>query len=383
MPFEKYKITKYGSLPPRPLVGGSFALIAIVVAWLCLAGEPDRVRKPLPETAPAAIAPAVESVKPLKLVYRNSVIPGGVRSAADLAAVVQRDPVVAAHYANFDVAAARLVPVEKSRMVHVSYRIGDTIYWTKNKVRLVLGENLLFDGKHLTRARCGNRIADEPQGPVLDNEPAPEVLDATFVSSEDLMDQLANTAATEGLAPALAGAATTAATIARRSGTRIASSMNTVFQNPASMFPAESNLRSLSQLATAPRADAIATAPAVIGRSDVDDAGAAPAPAGTPPANPAPEGGVPQFPVPAVPANPADPVPEGVPQQFPTPAIPAPPAAPTPGSPLPFTPSPAPGPQPVNTPSAEPTPVPEPGSAALAGLALVVLMLVRRKRQAG
>jgi hypothetical protein len=193
MRYRKYRKTKYSPpSPPSPriLAGGALALLVPFVAALLWAAEkPEQVRAPAPVSAvapQAQSAPAAAgAAAPSRPVYRYSVIPGGVRSAAELASAVQRDRAVSAHYADFDVAAAHLVRVEKPRFVHVSYRIGDKIYWTKKKLKLAAGESLLSDGTHLARTRCGNRIAEEVQGPVLDTEPASEMLDLVFASADD------------------------------------------------------------------------------------------------------------------------------------------------------------------------------------------------------
>lgn len=115
-----------------------------------------------------------------KRVYGHSVIPGGVRGAKELTSALERDKIVKAHYANFDAAKAYIVHVKSAKSVYVSYRMGDEIYWTKKKVRLAKGEELLTDGKSLVRARCGNRIADTSQSMVSSMEPAPEVLDTVL-----------------------------------------------------------------------------------------------------------------------------------------------------------------------------------------------------------
>jgi hypothetical protein len=203
MHYSKHHKTAEIAKLPRAMIAGGAAVVLLVAAALTLTAPQPSTRKALPEfSMPAPVTPmraAKSDEKPLRLVYRNSVVPGGVHSAAELAEVMQRDPIAAAHYANFNVAKAHLVQVEQSRMVHVSYRIGNQIYWTKNKVRLALGEYLLSDGEHLIRARCGNRIADTVQGPVLINEPAPEVLETAFVSADDLIDKNVSMAALGGL----------------------------------------------------------------------------------------------------------------------------------------------------------------------------------------
>ena len=110
-------------------------------------------------------------------VYSYSVIPGGVSSAQSLQAALHRDPVAAAHYAGFQVQAARLIRLTSERRAHVSYRIGDTIYWTRQQVTLHVGETLLTDGLHFARTRCGNRIAEVPAGPTSPAEPPIDVID--------------------------------------------------------------------------------------------------------------------------------------------------------------------------------------------------------------
>ena len=362
MPYMRYKSTKQTIPPPAALAAGGFGLLVLVAAWLFLTETPDRIRRPVPEMAhaaapaPAAVAPAAATAKPLKLVYRNSVIPGGVHSAAELAAALQHDPVAAAHYANFDVAAAHVVRVGQSRLVHVSYRIGDKIYWTKNKVRLAQGESLLYDGKHQVRARCGNRIADEPQGPVLDDEPAPEVLDAVFVSAEELVDQTLNMAAAyNGPSPALAAVA---ATVAQAPEMRSA----LITPLPTNLFPNLSGLRH-ARLPPLP-VDTPAFAPPIV---EVVDANVL--------------GSVVNVTVPA-PEPAAHHLPGATQAQSPDTLASKEATMLAPDSPAPFPPTPTQALNPAAATSTA-TPVPEPGSAALAALALVVLTLVRRRSRRG
>jgi hypothetical protein len=110
-------------------------------------------------------------------VYSHSVIPGGVSSAQTLQAALHRDPIAAAHYVGFRVQDARLVRLTNEPRAHVSYRMGDKIYWTRKEITLHVGESLLIDGTHFARTRCGNRIADVPAGPTSPAEPPAEVID--------------------------------------------------------------------------------------------------------------------------------------------------------------------------------------------------------------
>ena len=142
---------------------------------------------PLPQaTAVSPVrVPARPVVRPVPTVFPYSVVVGGVRSADEARAAIARDVVVAAHYAGFDVTGARLVRVDRPRRAHVSYRIGNRVYWTKRPVALRVGEPVLTDGAHEIRARCGNRIADEVLGETSELEPDEVVFDEPILVAED------------------------------------------------------------------------------------------------------------------------------------------------------------------------------------------------------
>ena len=103
--------------------------------------------------------------------YLYSVIPGGIASADELRQSMQDDPVVAREFEGFDFQRAHLVKVSENQLMHVAYRMGDKVYWTRKKVALHSGETLISDGKIVARTRCGNRIAMAPLGPPSIVEP--------------------------------------------------------------------------------------------------------------------------------------------------------------------------------------------------------------------
>lgn len=92
--------------------------------------------------------------------YPYSVIPGGAHSRDELEKALAGDSTAAKHYSDFVVQNARIVTLDKDRQYHVSYRVGDKIYWTRRVLTLHKGEQLLFDGVHYARARCGNRLSE-------------------------------------------------------------------------------------------------------------------------------------------------------------------------------------------------------------------------------
>jgi len=125
-----------------------------------------------------SVSSLATGAEPEGAVYSYSVIPGGAANPEKLQAAIERDPVVAAHYADFRVSDVRVVRLASERKVHVSYRLGDRIFWTKNEVTLHAGETLLTDGEHLARTRCGNRVAEVPAGPLSPAEPPAEVINS-------------------------------------------------------------------------------------------------------------------------------------------------------------------------------------------------------------
>ena len=110
--------------------------------------------------------------------FPYSVIPGGVESAQELKNAVERDPVVARHYADFDVSKTRVIRLDRDRMEYVSYRLGDRIFWTKRELRLRKGETLITDGTHEARTRCGNRLSEHSVEPTSADQPSAEALES-------------------------------------------------------------------------------------------------------------------------------------------------------------------------------------------------------------
>jgi PEP-CTERM motif len=117
-------------------------------------------------------------------VYPYSVVPGGVKDPDDLRFKALRDWVVRRHYAHFDYGHARLERVTEAREVYLSYRVRDSVFWTRRRIRLHLGELLLTDGKITARARCGNQISDNAKPEVSDEEPDEDILDQPVTGIE-------------------------------------------------------------------------------------------------------------------------------------------------------------------------------------------------------
>lgn len=134
------------------------------------------LHKDLAFAAALSIRPARARVH-ISNVYPYSVVPGGVSNPNDLRHVATSDYVVRRHYANFDFAHARLERAKEAREVYLSYRIRNTVFWTRKRVRLYPGELLLTDGNITARARCGNQISETPKPEVSDEEPDEDVLD--------------------------------------------------------------------------------------------------------------------------------------------------------------------------------------------------------------
>jgi hypothetical protein len=113
-----------------------------------------------------------------RTVFRHSVVPGGVYTADEAQAAMSRDSTVADHYRQVSPAVLHPETLAADQLVYMSYRIGDQIYWTKNKVLLREGERILTDGVNRIRARCGNCLSLQPMQPTADAEPDSAEFDA-------------------------------------------------------------------------------------------------------------------------------------------------------------------------------------------------------------
>jgi hypothetical protein len=169
----------------RACIGAAIVLAAAVTATTWNRGPSGigaaSAAAPAAHLALAGAGPAVAA----RPVYPYSIVPGGVATREDVQHRVETDPVVARHYASFDIRKAHAVAVTKPRAVHVSYRKGDKVYWTARTVMLAAGETLLTDGASEIRGRCGNRISDQAMLPVAMNEPTAQELDAAMTAAGD------------------------------------------------------------------------------------------------------------------------------------------------------------------------------------------------------
>jgi hypothetical protein len=167
----------YRASNKRRKIASAAGLVAAVLV-LAAAFRPDPATSTEPfeaipssaESTPAVHAEQQDEVSS-RLIYRHSVVPGGVFSDGELRAAMRNDSVVAAHFTTLGRTRLRTEVVPHDRMVYVSYRKGNDIYWTRNKVLLRAGETILTDGRTQIRTRCGNCISDAPVTPVATDEP--------------------------------------------------------------------------------------------------------------------------------------------------------------------------------------------------------------------
>jgi len=129
------------------------------------------------------LLPAAVSHNPKRLIYPYSVIPGGVRSVQELKLAILADHSIASHYSDFDFSKFRIIRLEAEKTAYVAYRLNDEIFWTKGKLKLRSGEELITDGVHYARLRCGNGISEDPHGETSPKEPPPDLLDTPLNSS--------------------------------------------------------------------------------------------------------------------------------------------------------------------------------------------------------
>jgi hypothetical protein len=156
------------------LAGVCAALLPIGSNYFQKSAAPAAVENAVPADFPyAAGTPVIDLALPLnsRPVYPYSIIPGGVSSPRELKSAIATDPIVASHYSGFDLAKARVIRLNKEMAAYVSYRRGNTVYWTSHKFVIRAGENIITDGLHSARTRCGNRISETAVKPVNSKDP--------------------------------------------------------------------------------------------------------------------------------------------------------------------------------------------------------------------
>jgi len=177
--------------------------------------------RPAPDDASQFIAVPSRPVWPLlsatnissanRAVYPYSVIPGGADSSEELRQAADTDPVVAEHYSDFEIAKVRRITLNTPQLAYISYRVGNSVYWTRHKLILAKGEALLTDGRSMARVRCGNRISVSPVKPNLLAEPSVEDFDApVFPPSLSTPYLAASSIPPAGFPPASSAISTTA-----------------------------------------------------------------------------------------------------------------------------------------------------------------------------
>src|SRR5215831_5488565 len=153
------------------------AALAVVAAMSAVSFWPGGSRG---NAADSRFKEAATESKALRPVYPYSVIRGGAYTPSELKDKLASDEIAARHYEAFDLSRIVVTKADSARPVYVSYRKGESIYWTRRPVQLHKDEPLLTDGVLFARARCGNRISDSPQKPVAEtpeDEPSPNIFD--------------------------------------------------------------------------------------------------------------------------------------------------------------------------------------------------------------
>jgi hypothetical protein len=64
-----------------------------------------------------------------------------------------------------------VLEVTQPKLVHLSYRMRNKIYWTRKTIALHKGEKLISDGKMTARTRCANQVSEQAKGDTSPEEP--------------------------------------------------------------------------------------------------------------------------------------------------------------------------------------------------------------------
>jgi hypothetical protein len=102
-----------------------------------------------------------------------------------------KDAVVRKHYSDLQPERMWFTRTRQPMTAYVSYRKGDDVRWTTHAVAIPANELVLTDGKHMVRARCGNRIEVKK----------PEPMPAAFLPPDVPPPDIAMDAGLPALAP--------------------------------------------------------------------------------------------------------------------------------------------------------------------------------------
>jgi hypothetical protein len=104
------------------------------------------------------VTPPQLNFRAARQIFPFSVIPGGVLDERELADSMAKDEVVRKHYSGLQPDRMWFSRTKQPMVAYVSYRKGSNVCWTSHPVTIPANELVLTDGKHMVRARCGNRI---------------------------------------------------------------------------------------------------------------------------------------------------------------------------------------------------------------------------------
>ena len=172
-------------------VPGAALLLAIASVAVFLPSARPRAAKSGRDVSLEQLASSVANsarsarLRPARLVYQYSVIPGGVQDVAELSNAVAHDPDVAFHYAAMNLRRAHVVLLPADERQYISYRRHGRILWSKTPHLIRAGEKVITDGKVTARARCGNRLASKPEGLTAPDEPTESQLNQPVAMAGD------------------------------------------------------------------------------------------------------------------------------------------------------------------------------------------------------
>ena len=103
---------------------------------------------------------------------------GVVRNVADFRRVVENDPVLTAHFEDFDWGKAKQGTLEDAVWTPVAYRTGDVIRMTKKRILLPKGDGFITDGTRRVRTYCCNDYSESAPPPQVLAPPTEENVDS-------------------------------------------------------------------------------------------------------------------------------------------------------------------------------------------------------------